>query len=495
MPLSSTKPAKDFPVHRSTESFSQRPTSSVKMTLKGRMLAYCASTLGMTMIHHSFNFYYVKVFLNRYNITESWFHFSQLLYMVWNAVNDPLFAVLQDNAKFRITRTRRESILYTAPFLALSYMLPWFQLGTSDWVVGLHLIVALSLYDTMFTFIGLAACCLFTEISTDQHDRLMLTRYSQVAGMLGHCAILILEYTSNSLENFLAFQITAFFVALIGMLLMIYTGLNAHTVWDLNEQQTQAKQHDVEEDHSEKNPFWLKSWQILSDKNFIAFVVTNFFQEFHKTYLSNFTAIVCEYLVPSDKVPVRVRSTFYGFTGLLGGLMVIFGTPIVGRFGYFRIIRGSFVYKICSGFVMYTIGPSNPWILMLFIMLDTSCTGVSYSLFNMPLSDISDHDREKYNRKHPISSTVYGANALVVKPANSLSPMLVVAILNSFGYEQLKSGLLSGPAADVVKDVMFKIVCFYPMLLGAIQYFSWSHYTIRRTFSHEYRVPEAAGPV
>ena len=40
--------------------------------------------------------------------------------------------------------------------------------------------------------------------------------------------------------------------------------------------------------------------------------------------------------------------------------------------------------------------------------------------------------------RHPISSTVYGANALVVKPANSLSPMLVVAILNHFGYEQLK---------------------------------------------------------
>ena len=236
------------------------------MTLKRRMLAYCAASLGLTMIHHTFNFYYVKVFLNRYHIQESWFHVAQFLFLIWNAINDPLFAVLQDNAKFTITRTRRESILYTAPFLALSYMIPWFQLGTSDWMVGLHLIVALCLYDTMFTFIGLALCCLFTEISTDQEDRLRLTKYSQVAGMLGHNAILLFEYTSDSLQNFAAFQVTAFFVALVGMALMIYTGLNAHTVWDLRAQKELTKADEKKEvvaaQSVDTEPYWLKTWQV-----------------------------------------------------------------------------------------------------------------------------------------------------------------------------------------------------------------------------------------
>ncbi|XP_076458236.1 transmembrane protein 180-like [Babylonia areolata] len=480
------------------------------MTLKSRMLAYCASVLGLTMIHHTFNFYYVKVYLNRYHIPESWFHLAQVLFLVWNAVNDPLFAVLQDNAKFTITRTRRESILYTAPFLALSYLVPWFQVGGSGgWAVGVHLIAALCLYDTMFTFIGLALCCLFTEISTDQQDRLQLTKYAQAAGMLGHNAILLFEYTSHSLQNFAAFQVTAVCVAVCGMGLMIYTGLHAHTVWDLRAAGDSREEHllqikavgkeeEEEEERKKKTaggaesggsePYWLKTWQILSEKNFLAFVVTNFFQEFHKTYLSNFTAIVCDYLIPSTQVPVAVRSVFYGSTGLLGGLMVIFGAPIVGRFGYFRTIRVSFVYKMGSGVLMYLLGRSNPWLLMLFILLDTSCTGASYSLFNMPLSDISDHDQVKYNRKHPISSTVYGANALVVKPANSLSPMLVVAILNHFGYEQLKDGLLDRDSAETVKDVMFTLVCFYPVVLGAVQLFTWSHFTIRRSISHHIHV-------
>lgn len=33
---------------------------------------------------------------------------------------------------------------------------------------------------------------------------------------------------------------------------------------------------------------------------------------------------------------------------------------------------------------------------------------------------------------------VFGTNALFTKPAQSLAPMLVINILNQFGYEQLK---------------------------------------------------------
>lgn len=38
----------------------------------------------------------------------------------------------------------------------------------------------------------------------------------------------------------------------------------------------------------------------------------------------------------------------------------------------------------------------------------------------------------------PLSSMVFGTNALFTKPAQSLAPMMVLNILNQFGYEQLK---------------------------------------------------------
>lgn len=38
----------------------------------------------------------------------------------------------------------------------------------------------------------------------------------------------------------------------------------------------------------------------------------------------------------------------------------------------------------------------------------------------------------------PLSSMVFGTNALFTKPAQSLAPMLVLSILNQFEYERLK---------------------------------------------------------
>lgn len=43
-------------------------------------LAYSMTTLGAGMMNSIFNFYYVKLFLNRYRISEVAFHQAQVLY-------------------------------------------------------------------------------------------------------------------------------------------------------------------------------------------------------------------------------------------------------------------------------------------------------------------------------------------------------------------------------------------------------------------------------
>jgi len=294
------------------------------MSSQKAILSFCALSMGLTMLNSAFNFYYVKVFLNRYQIKESWFHFAQILYMVWNAFNDPLFAILQDNTSFLLTRTRREGILYTAPIFALSFLLPWFQFGDSPWAVGLHLVITLFLYDTMFTFIGLLSCCLFTELSADPHNRLKLTRYSEISSLIGAQGILFLEFTSSSLQNFHAFQLGTVCLAICSCLLMTFTGRHAHTQYDVQSKAAEECINKPMTDEKKKDPpqdsFFRKMMQIFTERNFIAFVITNFFQEFHRSFLGGFTAILCDYLVPTDQVPASVRSFFYGMSGTLGGV-------------------------------------------------------------------------------------------------------------------------------------------------------------------------------
>ena len=85
--------------------------------------------------------------------------------------------------------------------------------------------------------------------------------------------------------------------------------------------------------------------------------------------------------------------------------------------------------------------------------------------------------------RHPISSMIFGTNALIVKPAISLSPMLVVTILNNHGYSQLKD--INADDVDLktsreLKHAMFILICFYPIVIGIIQFLSWSRYSVRK---------------
>lgn len=110
--------------------------------------------------------------------------YPQVVYMVWNAVNDPLFGYLQDNSRVPCCSQRRLSILYGAPLYSLAFLLAWFpwrSYAPGDWLSGLHLTVALCAFDGMLTFVLLAQCALFAEISSHHQNRLRLIKYNQVS--------------------------------------------------------------------------------------------------------------------------------------------------------------------------------------------------------------------------------------------------------------------------------------------------------------------------
>jgi len=103
--------------------------------------------------------------------------------MVWNAINDPLFGYLQDNSRVPCCSQRRLAILYGAPLYSLAFLLAWFPWQTyapGDWLIGVHLTVALCAFDAMLTFVLLAQCALFAEISSHHQSRLRLVNYNQV---------------------------------------------------------------------------------------------------------------------------------------------------------------------------------------------------------------------------------------------------------------------------------------------------------------------------
>ena len=293
-------------------------------SFRKRIFSYALTSFAFSFMNSVFQFYYVKIFLNVYRIQENWFHISQIIFMVWNAINDPVFAYIQDKSQYKFVRTRRESILYAAPFFSLSFLIPWFPWATSSWITGIHLILSLCLYDAMFTFIGLAHCCLNTEMSHVQKERLQLIQFAELACLFGSSSVFVCEFFTNSLQNFFVFQLICVFIACVSCLCMRYTGKNAHTEYDRLNQ----KEHSCCNNKGMTDSMLTVLCQLFSSRNFIAFVLMNFCQVFHRTFISNFAAIILDQLVPASAISTLTRSVYYGAINILPQVRLTFSLYI-----------------------------------------------------------------------------------------------------------------------------------------------------------------------
>ncbi|NXX37841.1 MF13A protein, partial [Tricholaema leucomelas] len=445
-------------------------------------LAYSMTTLGAGMLNSIFNFYYVKLFLNQYKISEAAFHQAQVVFLIWNAINDPLFGYIQDNSKFTCCSRRQVSILYGAPLYALAFLLPWFpwkHYEEGEWLSGLHLIVALCAFDGLLTFVLLAQCALFAEISTRHEIRLQLIRYNQVATLIGSTSILFCGLISDNMENFAHFQAFTVLIAALATACMCYTGKYSTSQYEQREICT-------EKSHLENGAL---SWssvisltkQILTEKNFLFFVTMNFFQVFHLAFCNNFMMIFADNLIPKDVLSSSVRSIMYGASFICPQCLVLLSHASLKKLGYYRIILFSFYFEGVAAAVMFVLGPEHYYLLAFYLTTNMVIVQASFSLFNLPLADIVDADLIKHQRRSPLSSMVFGTNALFTKPAQSLAPMLVVTILNQFGYENLNNkvaqpdpSLFSG-----LHDAMFYLICLVPLCVAVIQILAWTPFSIQ----------------
>jgi GPH family glycoside/pentoside/hexuronide:cation symporter len=87
-------------------------------------------------------------------LAARWIGIASLVYALWNAINDPLFGFITDNTRSRMGR-RIPYMRFTAPFLALTFLLVWMVPGgMPDLAVFWWMLIAMLLYDSCFTIIG-----------------------------------------------------------------------------------------------------------------------------------------------------------------------------------------------------------------------------------------------------------------------------------------------------------------------------------------------------
>uniref|UniRef100_A0A8C9AAT0 Transmembrane protein 180 n=1 Tax=Prolemur simus TaxID=1328070 RepID=A0A8C9AAT0_PROSS len=443
------------------------------LNMKPITWAYSMITLGTEMLNCVFSFYYVKLFLHLYKISDMAFYQAQIIFMVWNVINN-LIGYFHDNSKAECCSSRHVSFLCCAFLYATAFLLPWFPwkyYQEGDWLSGLHLVVSLCAFDSTLTCVQQAQRALFAEIFTRHESRLQLIKINQVASLVASTSILFCGLISNNMEILPYFQAVAIVIAFLAAA-SLYAGMYHMRHFELKRSPEENLLLESEDDLAWTTVV-LGMRQILSQKNFYLFLIMNFFQVFHLTFFNNFMMIFADSLIPRDALSSSIRSLMYGAGFICSQCLVLTSLSWLKKCGYYKIILISFYLKGTASIVMLLLGRQYYYCFALYLTFIMVILRASFSLFNLPLADMVDVDLLKFNWSS-LPSMVFGINALFTKPAQSFSPMMILSRLNLHGYGNPNSSVLPD-----LHDAMFGLICLVPLGIAVIQILVWSLFSTR----------------
>ncbi|EYC03792.1 hypothetical protein Y032_0091g2426 [Ancylostoma ceylanicum] len=456
--------------------------SRSRMQRDNPLLSIACGQFALSLMQAMFMFYYVKIYLNIFRVPQMWFNIAQTLFMFWNAVNDPLFGYMQDKpGSWMNSRTR--TIRSFAPFLVSSFVFMWIPWSEGSSLEGIHLVVSLFLYDAFYSAIGVAWGALFADSTKEPRLRVSAMKYSQISILASVNIIAITEKLSHSLERFWAFQLITVVVAIVALYCFVVAGSLSPTL-PYSVEKGSLLAEGPEDDSSgasvqkgrEVSSMWGATQEIFREKDFIAIIASNFIHTARSVAHMNFASTATELLIPQSILPkgsLRL-SLFYGVLTLGPQLLLIFNERVVVKHGAYRILMASYVVSFLSGLLfLFT---SNPYLIIVFMFIDSVTVHSAAPLFNIVISDFIDDDVRRHSRKSGLSSLVFSLNALIVKPAQSIAPVLVVYILNGYGYEEYISSKES-PAE--LAEGMRVLLMATPLVLGGLQYFIFKSYSLR----------------
>uniref|UniRef100_A0A8L8JT84 Transmembrane protein 180 n=1 Tax=Heligmosomoides polygyrus TaxID=6339 RepID=A0A8L8JT84_HELPZ len=445
------------------------------------LIAIACGQFSLSLMQAMFMFYYVKIYMNVFHVPHVWFNIAQTLFMFWNAINDPLFGYLQDKpGSWMNSRTR--VIRSFAPFLVVSFIFMWVPWLEGTALEGVHLTIfacCLPPFHNFFSAIGVAWGALFADSTKEPRLRVSAMKYSQISILLSVNIIAITEKLSHSLERFWAFQLITVFVAFIALFCFMVAGSLRPTLphsvergsllSDVDDEQTPPKGKEV-------GSMWVAMQEICFERDFVAIIATNFIHIARSVAHMNFASTATELLIPQTILPKGSfqLSLFYGVLTLGPQILLILCERVVVGNGAYRVLMTSYAVSVISGLVFFF--STNPYLIMVFMLIDSITVHSAAPLFNIVISDFIDDDAKRHSRRSGLSSLVFSLNALFTKPAQSIAPVLVIYILSGYGYDEY---IATKQPSDQLANGMRLVLLATPIILGGLQYYVFRSYSLR----------------
>jgi GPH family glycoside/pentoside/hexuronide:cation symporter len=419
----------------------------------GYKVIWGVAALGTSLISGTYGALLPIFYQDYLGLQARWIATASIIYAVWNAINDPLFGYITDNTRSRRGR-RIPYMRFTAPFLALTFILVWFApVSAADSSLFAWMLVTMLLYDTAYTMIGLVYSALLPEITESDAERNGLQISSSLFGLLG----LILGFIipdlfrpgAEATPSFLPLQLSMIAVGIISATLIIITTLKV---------KERPEFHLVDEPlklgPAIRYTFTSRSFLILVAQNFMSILMqalllgTLFYVADYVLQMSTILLLACLFVPLIIGVPLTtlIRARL-GVVGAQQLLLVIAGVALA----------------------LIVVVP-NPLIPLCLALAGFGLAGPQ-TLTNVLFAEVADEDELRSGVRR--EGAFFGVNALLTKPAQSVALALIPFILEAtrFVTREANQGqiYLDQPASAIlgIKSLV-GLIPGAALLLGAV---------------------------
>mgnify|MGYP000616252642 CR=1 FL=1 len=394
---------------------SQTPTAAAPIRLSlGFKVTWGIAALGTSLISGIYGALLPIFYQDYLGLAARWIGLASLIYAIWNAINDPLFGYITDSTRSRWGR-RIPYMRFTAPFLALTFILVWFAPPKAgEQALFWWMLLSMLLYDTAYTIIGLSYSALLPEISESDVERNGLQISSSLFGLLGVLLGFLIPdlfRPKAGMESSLwPMQSAMVVVGLVCMTLIILTTFRVKERLEFSVV-------------DQPLGLWQSLRYTLTSRSFLVLVAANFMSILMNSLVVGAIFYLADYVMQMNTMLLLACL----FIPLLIGVPLT--TVIRARLGVVRTQQALLVLA-GIGLVLITVVPTA--LIPLCIALAGFGLSGPQTLTNVLFAQVADEDEVRSGVRR--EGAFFGVNALITKPAQSVALALSPFILEATGF-------------------------------------------------------------
>jgi glycoside/pentoside/hexuronide:cation symporter, GPH family len=380
----------------------------VKLDLSYK-LVWGIAALGTALVSGTFGALVTIFYQDYIGLGAGWIALAMGIYAIWNALNDPLFGIISDNTRSKNGR-RIPYMRYMAPFLALSFILVWFvPPQASQEIKFLWLLITIVLYDGCYTMIGLVYSALLPEVTESDSERNGLQISSSLFGLLGTLGGFLIpdmvRPKAGTGTSLVPLQIAMIVIGVLAAVLVIITTL---------------KVKERPEFRSTEPPLSLGKMIrfTFTSRSFIVLALANFFSILMQSLLLAAIFYLADYVLKMGAITVLI----FLFVPLIIGVPT---TSLLRR--KLGVVRAQQLLLLIAGLgLCLIVVVPTPLILLCLALAGFGLSGPQ-TLTNVLFAQVADEDELRSGVRR--EGAFFGVNALITKPAQSVSGTLIPVML------------------------------------------------------------------